>query len=389
MRGFFANAWFIARKDVAYMIGRRETAMWVFIMPVVFFYFIGTVTAGFGAPSSERKDRLALQSAVNGGFLLDEIVHRLEAQNFVIVRPASDQEFAKNDRRLTIPDPQPPYQTFTDAVLAGQRQTLTFDHHTDSTTGDYDRIRVAHAVYEVLADLAVVQINGEAVSPNAFQKLAAQPRTLTLDVKSAGRRLIPPTGFAQAIPGTMVMFTMLVLLTSGAITLVVEREQGLLRRLASTPMSAGSIVLGKWIGRMLLGLVQIAFAMVVGRVLFKMDWGPTLPMVVAVLFAWAAFTASLAVLLANLTRTQAQTAGLGVFATQILAALGGCWWPIEVTPPWMQKLALALPTGWAMDALHKLVNFGDAATSAAPHVLVLLTGALVAGWVGARRFRYQ
>ena len=55
------------------------------------------------------------------------------------------------------------------------------------------------------------------------------PRALTLSVTSAGKRLVPPIGFAQAVPGTMVMFTMLVLLTSGAVTLVVEREQGLLR----------------------------------------------------------------------------------------------------------------------------------------------------------------
>ena len=50
---------------------------------------------------------------------------------------------------------------------------------------------------------------------------------------------MPPIGFSQAVPGTMVMFTMLVLLTSGAVTLVVERDQGLLRRLASAPISRG------------------------------------------------------------------------------------------------------------------------------------------------------
>ena len=44
------------------------------------------------------------------------------------------------------------------------------------------------------------------------------------------------------------MFTLLVLLSSGAAQLVVEREQGLLRRLASTPIPRGSVVLGKWAG---------------------------------------------------------------------------------------------------------------------------------------------
>jgi len=191
------------------------------------------------------------------------------------------------------------------------------------------------------------------------------------------------------VPGTMVMFTMLVLLTTGAVTLVLEREQGLLRRLASAPIPTGAVVLGKWLARMILGLVQIAFAMVAGSVLFKMDWGSSLPMVFLVLTGWAAFTAGLAIVLANVTRTAAQTAGIGVFATQILAALGGCWWPIEITPSWMQTLAKLLPTGWAMDAMHKLVNFGDPSSAALPHVVGLFLGALLLGWAGAKVFKYQ
>jgi len=387
---FFSAAWFIARTDVAHLIRRRETILWTFVMPIVFFYFIGTVTGGFGGPSTDRLDALAVRGGADGGFLMDELVRRLEAQHFQVTRPETDAAFSAFARRLTIPDPAPPYATFTEAVLAGQHQTLTLDRQGgDAMDGNYDQVRVARAVYEVVADLAVVKMNGQPAAPTAFADLAALPRTMTLEVTSAGRRLVPPSGFAQAVPGTLVMFTMLVLLTSGAVTLVVEREQGLLRRLASTPMSPGAIVLGKWGGRMLLGLVQIAFAMLAGSVLFGMRWGSALPMVALVLTAWAAFTAGLAIVLANVTRTAAQTAGLGVFATQVLAALGGCWWPIEVTPAWMQKLSLALPTGWAMDALHKLVSFGDPASAAIPHVSAMCTGALVLGWLGTRVFRYQ
>src|SRR5439155_10786692 len=148
-------------------------------------------------------------------------------------------------------------------------------------------------------------------------------------------------------------------------------------------------VLGKWIGRVLLALVQIAFAMLVGTVLFRMNWGHTLPMVFLVLVAWAAFTASLAILLASVTRTDAQTAGIGVLATQLLAALGGCWWPIEITPAWMQQLAIALPTGWTMDAMHKLINFGNPAVSAVPHVIVLVAAAAFLGWLSAKTFKFQ
>ncbi len=49
-----------------------------------------------------------------------------------------------------------------------------------------------------------------------------------------------------------------------------------------------------------------------------------------------------------------KVSGLGVLMANGLAALGGCWWPIEVTPQWMQTI---MPTGWTMDAMHKLISF--------------------------------
>jgi len=381
-------ALFIARKDIAHMLRQRETFLWVFVMPILFFYFIGTVTGGFAGPAGTQKDPLAVRGGEGGGFLVDELIRRLQAQNFEIVRSPSDDAFRAQTRRLIIPPPSDGYASFTDAVLAGKPQVLTFERRGESMTGNYDQLRIARAAYEVLGDLAAVKIAGNTPAPQTFADLQAMPRALTLTVKPAGRRIEPPTGFSQAIPGTMVMFTMLILLTSGAINLVIEREQGLLRRLASAPISPGSLVFGKWLGRMALALVQIAFAMLAGRVFFSMDWGRSLPMVVLVLIGWAAFTASLAVLLSSLTRTAAQTSGVGVLTTMLLAALGGCWWPIEITPDWMQSLSKLLPTGWAMDAMHKLINFGDPAVSAVPHLTAMAVGALLIGWVGTRMFRY-
>jgi ABC-type multidrug transport system permease subunit len=187
----------------------------------------------------------------------------------------------------------------------------------------------------------------------------------------------------------MVMFTLLVMLTSGSVLLVIERNQGLLRRLASSPLPRRGVVLGKWGGRLFLGLVQISFAMLVGTLLFKIRWGPDLPMLLVILVAWGALAAVLGILLGNLARTEGQSIAIGVLASNILAALGGCWWPIEVTPQWMQSFALTLPTGWTMDALHKLVSFGAGASSAVPHLLALVIGTLVLASAAVRTFRFQ
>jgi ABC-type multidrug transport system permease subunit len=156
-----------------------------------------------------------------------------------------------------------------------------------------------------------------------------------------------------------------------------------------SPISRSAVVLGKWGSRFALGVIQIAFAMITGTVLFKIDWGPHLWTVVAVLLAYAALAASLGMLLGNFARTEKQVIGIGVISTNILAALGGCWWPIEITPRWARQIALALPTGWAMDALHKLMSFGATPPSVVPHIAACLIAALCASLLIARSFRFQ
>jgi ABC-type Na+ efflux pump permease subunit len=382
MREWRRQAAFIARTDLWFMLRQRETLLWVFAMPLLFFYFIGTVTSGFSGDGDPR-DGLALQTAAPAGVVLDSIVHRLEERNFRVDRPATPKEVESYSRRLVIP-------SFTDdSVSAGTSVPSVLELRGEGVGSELDQFRVSRALYTVVADLAVLKSTGQPVTAEALRALASAPRRVTLSVTSAGKREDPPSGFSQAVPGTMVMFTMLILLTSGAITLVVERQYGLLRRLASTPITPGAIVFGKWLARMALGVVQVSFAMIVGRVVFKVDWGAALPMVVLVLMTWASFNASFALLLGNIARTQPQMAGLGVLTSMVLAALGGCWWPIEITPKWMQSLSLALPTGWTMDAMHKLVNFGYDWSAAAPHVAALVVATVVCGWGGAKIFRYQ
>jgi ABC-2 type transport system permease protein len=376
------DAFFLARMDAWHLLRRRETMLWTFIMPVVFFYFIGTVTGNFGGPG-DSKDDLAVSVPADGGFLVDHLIGHLESLKYRVVRTHSQEEFNSYRRRLEIP------AGFTDSVLAGHQMKLRFARTGDDLTADYDRVRISRAVYTVLADMIVATKNGSASTLEGLAKISAEPRTLVLDVTPAGKRVEPPSGFEQSVPGTMVMFTLLVLFTSGAVSLTVERKLGILRRLASAPMSRGAVTLGKWGARMALGMVQIVFAMTAGTVLFHVHWGPNLPMVLVILLCYGALAAALGMMLGNYGRTEAQVIGIGVIASNLLAGLGGCWWPIEVAPRWAQHLALFLPTGWTMDALHKLVNFQASAASVIPHLIATVMAALVAGYIVSRSFRFE
>ncbi len=373
---------FLARMDALHMLRRRETQLWTFLMPIVFFYFIGTITGGFGG-GSVQKETIAVQVPADAGFLVDQLAKRLEERGYQVSRVAGEARPANLGRVLEIPS------AFTESVQGGKPVKLRFTGTGNGMGANYDEVRVARAVYSLLADLAATESSGEKVTPEALSRLAQKPRTLTLKVEAAGKRQKIPTGFEQAIPGTMVMFTLLIMFTSGGISLFTERRQGLLRRLASSPMSRGTVVLGKWGARMILGVIQIVFAMLAGSLLFRVDWGPHLGVLFAVLLAYGALAATLGILLGNFGRSEGQIVAMGVISTNILAALGGCWWPIEITPRWTQALALFLPTGWAMDAMHKLVSFGYGPAAVAPHFLGMGLAALLAGAVVARTFRFQ
>ena len=140
---------------------------------------------------------------------------------------------------------------------------------------------------------------------------------------------------------------------------------------------------------MALAALQIIAAIVSGSLLFKMDWGPDFWMVLVVLCAWASFCASAGLLLGCIARTERQAAALGLLFANLLAALGGCWWPIEITPAWMQFVQKLLPTGWTMDALHKLISFEAGALSALPHVVALVVAAIFVTGLTVKRFRYE
>ncbi|MBZ0268592.1 hypothetical protein K8I85_10590, partial [bacterium] len=137
------GALFLAGQDLRAALRARETILWVFVMPILFFYFIGTVTGGFAPARGERKDTLAVSRGENDGFLADELEKRLAGQDYNVVHPDSMEAYS---RRLTVPP------AFTDSVLAGVQQTIRYEYNSEGIGADYEKVRVGRATYTLLAD---------------------------------------------------------------------------------------------------------------------------------------------------------------------------------------------------------------------------------------------
>ncbi|MCW5861236.1 MAG: ABC transporter permease, partial [Caldilineales bacterium] len=197
-----------------------------------------------------------------------------------------------------------------------------------------------------------------------------------------------PNGMAQSSPGMLVTFA-LVFLLNGAGVIILERSQGTLRRLLVMPMGKGVILGGKLVGIFVAGLAQAAILILAGQFLFGVNWGQAPAALALMVLATTFAIASLGMMIAGLARTFAQAAALSNILMYSIAAIGGAWWPIEITPAWMQQIARLTPTFWAMQGYNDIITRGLGLPAVLPEALVLLGfGALFLAF-GVWRFRYE
>jgi ABC-2 type transport system permease protein len=93
------------------------------------------------------------------------------------------------------------------------------------------------------------------------------------------------------------------------------------------------------------------------------------------------------VMLATLVKTERSAVSIGNLTSLILAPLGGCWWPLFITPMWMQSIAKITPHAWATTAFNKLLVFGADFNSVILNMLILAGFAVVFGAIALMRFR--
>jgi len=55
----------------------------------------------------------------------------------------------------------------------------------------------------------------------------------------------------------------------------------------------------------------------------------------------------------------------------------------------MQMIQKLTPTGWTMDAMHKLISFQSGAASVTPQIALLVAATFVIAGFAVKRFQYQ
>ncbi len=168
-----------------------------------------------------------------------------------------------------------------------------------------------------------------------------------------------------------------------------EREGGTLRRVLTTPTHKGTFLLGAITGQVLMSLVQMLLLVGFGILVLGVNWGRSPGALALILVTSALAAAALGTALGTIVRTPGQANGLSIMLGMSMALLGGCWYPIELFPAFVQNAVKILPTSWAMQGMLDLVLRGQGLSAVLPEAAVLVGFAAVFFTIGVWRFRYE
>ena len=373
----------IGHNELRLFLKSRTSYIWLFVMPLLFIAMGSRISYGDGK-GSNRFPPVVIENS-DTGFLGNFLVEELSAKGLWRVDPAKDKN-AKPERGIRIP------ADFTARVLAKQATNVELfpigggNAPADALLIEARLLRALVAVNSHLLESATAAGTAWPPSEAALRELRAKPPLVVLDATFAGRRPVP-TGANFSLPGNLVNFLMMNLLIFGGATVAATRRSGVLRRLLTLPVRRSELVAGQIYGLWLLGAVQIAFFLLLGRFVFHMNLGANLPGVLLVLLVFAWVAGALGVFVGSVLDAPDRVVGVCVLASLLMAAGGGCWFPLELAPEAMRIAAHGIPAGWALDALHQLISFGGDIGSVVIPLLVLVGFGVAATAAAARWFR--
>jgi ABC-2 type transport system permease protein len=125
-----------------------------------------------------------------------------------------------------------------------------------------------------------------------------------------------------------------------------------------------------------LAVLQSLIIVVVGALVFGVDWGDPLA-ATALVAVYAAVGAGVGLLTGAVGRDADRVGAIAPVIGIVLGALGGCMIPLEIFPPTMRAIAHAVPQYWAVTAWQRLIFDGAGIAGIAAPIAVLALFAIV------------
>jgi ABC-2 type transport system permease protein len=368
--------WHIARLDLKLTVRDRAFFFWFLAFPMFFILLFGNLY------KSNPQDNKAALLVVNQdkGQWGSYFVEKLRSPGIELdVKPDAPEKMI---RALVIPP------DFSEKLAARTAQELELKKGSQANleAGAVAETRIVQAITKLLSELIIYgdrDLRDFFSAHEPFRDLVRVETRLPRDTVT-----VVPSGFDHTIPGTMVQFIMMMVLIYGGITVMEDRKNRVLERILFSATTFGELFGGKFLGRVLMGLLQAGILVLTGKLFFHLKLG-NIVLSGLIVLAFTLAMACLSIFVGSVLRKEEVIVAVSVLAANMFAALGGCWWPAEIVPPAFRTLGMVSPAYWAMDAFHKVIFFGKGLAGILPNLAVLLAFVAVFLLLALRFFKIR
>lgn len=366
------NWWKIAKLELRLAFRDKESVIWSLAAPIAFAWFFGTMFGGGPTPQT----RVSIDRGTNPGYVEDIFKGLLEKKGVVVLE----------GQRATIALPD----SLMHSIIDGGDADVEIIR---GGLGDQRAQQLSMRVREILFTLTfAARKDWLAAAPDSAAIAALVESNGPIYVESRHLGKVPHTasGFEHQLPAMVVMFLLFQLTTFFLVMWVQDVQSGKIKRITMSPTTVRQLFLGQLVSRFLWGCLQVLMIAGVGALVLgvrlEWPWGYAAIM----LAAYMAAAISLGLLLASFFTSLEKANAVGVITALVLAALGGCWWPLEIiTSQAMRTVPMFLPTGLMMNAVGGFTAYGRDAAFPLINFLGLLAMTAVFMPLGIRRLRRQ
>jgi ABC-2 type transport system permease protein len=257
---------------------------------------------------------------------------------------------------------------FGSAMQMGQAQLTVYLNQSDITT------------------LAVTRTAMQQIVDNINLNATGKTPAVTIQEQSVSTHNLRQIDYLT--PGMIGMMLMWANMTVG-IVLVIWRQQGVMKRLAVTPIRPVTLVGSQMLARLIVSIAQAAILLIIAKLAFNVQVTGSWLALGLVIVVGALAMLSLGFLIGGFITNQDAAQPVVQLISFPMMFLSGSYFPTSGAPDFLQPVIKALPLTHLNDALRTVMNNGGTLATVQNDLLILLAWIVAGVLLSMRTFRWS
>ncbi|RLD58481.1 MAG: ABC transporter permease [Bacteroidetes bacterium] len=189
------------------------------------------------------------------------------------------------------------------------------------------------------------------------------------------------------LPGILVILVTVIGMFLSSLNIVREKEIGTIEQINVTPIKKYQFVLGKLIPFLLIGLFDLGFGLVLGKLIFDIPIVGSLFTLFSFATVYLLLVLSMGFFVSTITETQQQAMLIAWFFMIVFLLMSGLFTPFESMPTWAQNINVINPLAYFMRVIRMVLLKGSGFADIAKDFFIIMFLSVIVFSLSVWRYR--